>query len=136
MQKIKIPSSGPKFKPKQADRVDVENVFQVQTWKAAQTEGTSAKKYKPLPDYTELDPRIWHSSCLFAFVCGLFNDTARKSYYTASLIMNWKGYGRKRSLPDLRCHLSTCFEERRKTTKDLGQGSRYPDMNSNTSHKM
>jgi hypothetical protein len=90
----------------------VGNVVQVENWKSAQTELTRANKYKRLPDYTALDPRTWHF-CQFAFVCSLLNDTAIKSHYTASRLMNCKGCGRKRSLPDLRCRASTCLGETR-----------------------
>jgi hypothetical protein len=32
--------------------------------------------------------------------------------------MNWKGYGRKQSWPNLICYPEICLEELRKTTKN------------------
>jgi hypothetical protein len=38
-------------------------------------------------------------------------------------MMNWKGYGRKRSWPNLRCYPEICLEGLRNATKNLGQNS-------------
>jgi hypothetical protein len=35
--------------------------------------------------------------------------------------MNWEGYGRKQSLPNLRYYPGMCLKELRKTTKDFSQ---------------
>jgi hypothetical protein len=38
------------------------------------------------------------------------------------MTLNWKGYGRKRSWPNLRCYPGICLERLRKTTKNLQSG--------------
>jgi hypothetical protein len=56
-------------------------------------------------------------------VCSLFKDTSSVTQnYSAEwkgdkLILNWRGYGRKRPWPDLRYYPGICLEGQRKATK-------------------
>jgi hypothetical protein len=45
--------------------------------------------------------------------------------------MNWKGYGRKRSWPNLRLFPIICLGELSKTTKNLNQNRQSPDRDLN-----
>jgi hypothetical protein len=63
--------------------------------------------------------RSWafHSSIVFTY--GSFNDDVNNLNYVAlngGQLMNWKGHGRKWSLPNLRSHPGICPEGLRKTT--------------------
>jgi hypothetical protein len=42
------------------------------------------------------------------------------------MMMNWKGFGSKRSRPNLRYYLGIRLEELMKTTKNLNEDSRSP----------
>jgi hypothetical protein len=62
------------------------------------------------------------STCtLYLFLYGLFDDAVSSACYIASndWIINWKGYGRKRSWRNLRHYPGICLEGLRKTTKNL-----------------
>jgi hypothetical protein len=66
---------------------------------------------------------------MYLFICGLFNDPVSNSDCKTSngtTIMNWKGCGKKRLWPNLKCYSSTCQEWLRKTMKSLSQDNRSP----------
>jgi hypothetical protein len=49
--------------------------------------------------------------------------------------MNWKGYGKKQSWPNLGYYPGICLEGLRKTTKSFSENSRFPgrDLNAGPS---
>jgi hypothetical protein len=67
-------------------------------------------------------------------ICVLFNGAVSSSDYIASddIIMNWKGYGRKWSCPNLGHFPGIFLEGLRDTTKILSQDSRSPHRYLNT----
>jgi hypothetical protein len=71
---------------------------------------------------------------IYFFICSLFNDVASSSDFTVSndmILMNWKGYRRKQSWPNLRYYPGICMLGQRKTTKNVSQDSQSPGQDLN-----
>jgi hypothetical protein len=85
--------------------------------------------YKFFPGIKRIPVFISSAGIVNLFIYDLFNDSDSSSHYLASnykMIMNWYGYGRKRSSPILGFISEFGLEGLRKTTKILRRGSLSP----------
>jgi hypothetical protein len=77
---------------------------------------------------TELTQRRW-GFLIYFFICCLFNDAVSSDYAASNdgmIIMNWKGYGRKRSWANWRFCPGIYLEGPRATTRKPQSGQSSP----------